>query len=351
MIASPLIAASASLAPATPRTAKNATGLVKAPWTLVSQALGDLNNDGRPDAAVVANFASEKLEEPISRLIVALQNKSGQLEVVAESDRATMASCGSSGGQPMVEIKKGILLVNHYCGSRERTELTHKYQLRNDKWLLIGFTAVNYDSTAPNNTQSVDINFVTGQVESNSSIGKNDHNERFLEVRAPKISSPEPSVTDWSVPRIVLRPLTGKAPAIATQAVYSDKKLFVRVQYDPPSNLTPYKVSLVTAGGKTIAPLNSEKSPYGYVLQTYDLTSQAMKQSQKTPEEAAESHKILRLNLEVQADAAAPARVSTARTSTGAILLSRSHEPLTLKEVDAANGPMPHPLMYSLPSN
>lgn len=315
------------------------------PVTPISEATGDLNGDGRPDKAVIVPAGES------AKLMIMLQGKDGKYKLAAESSKAVMAACGPSGGIPTVTIKQGVLSVGHYCGSRSRYEFTHKYQWRQNKWLLIGFTGETVDTAIPDSTQKIDINFVTGDVEDFHFKGKQKHSEHFLEVRAPHIVAPTPTITDWSVPRIVLRPLSKSAPAIATQAVFNDKQLFIRVQCDPPGSTLPKKIWLTTADNKTIQPSAIEPSPtYGYVLAKFDLTAPLMKSAatKVTDWSSDKAHKVLRLTLQVDPGDSTPV-LSTSRTHAGAILLSNAHEPLTLTDIDVENGSLPHPFMYAFP--
>jgi hypothetical protein len=314
----------------------------------MSQAEGDLNGDGRADAALIATFTDPKRDEQLCRLVIAFRESNNTFKVATTSDTAVMCSCGPSSGMPVVHIKKGVLTVSHYCGSRERYEFFHKYAWRDGKLLLIGFTANTNDTLRLDQSQGVDINFVTGEVETQLLNGKDKRNERFLEIRAPRITAAQPGVTDWAVPRIVLRPLKPGSSAIATQAVYNNEKLFIRVQFDPPSKQAPFKANLVTAAGKAITPLSSETSPYGYLLLTYSLAAPDVKAAmQKVTDWSSEDpHRVLRLSLNVQPDKNSPASISTARSAPGAILLSRSHEPLTLKDIDVREGTLAHPFVY-----
>jgi hypothetical protein len=357
LLAQPLSICNAATAkenpPSLPQYAKTVTGLIVKPWRMVSTADGDLNGDGKQDAALVAVYEDEKQGLSVSRLIVALRDgQSSLLHVAEESDTATMVACGPAGSPPSLSIKKGVLLVHQECGSKTHYSFTYKYQLRKEKWLLIGYEAQKYDSMAPAASSTIDINFVTGEV---AAALYEEHKpkvtERFLELRAPRIITTGPGITDWAVPRIVIRPLTKAAPAIATQAVYNNKHLFIRVQYDPPSKLTPFKVSLSDAKGKIVPFVDSAVTPYGYILQSYDLSTPQMKAAiVPTQDWAAQADTIMHLTLEVQPDEFAPATVRTSRKSPGAVLLSGSHEPIALDNINIEQDPMPHPFMFKLPT-
>lgn len=323
-------------------------------WTVVSRATGDLNGDSRPDQAEVRQNGE------VSRLVILVRTADGKLQKAAESDTATMLSCGPSGGIPTVTIARGVLQVGQYCGSRQRYDFAYKYQWRNKKWLLIGFTCNTNDANAAASSQKIDINFVTGEVAAGFVNGNKKKSERFLEVRAPYIKAVQPGITDWSVPRIVLRPLTKTAPAIATQAVFNDNQLFIKVECDPPGKAVPNKISLVTADRKTVAPTAVETSAYGYAVARFDRHAPELKAAaaKVTDWSSEHPHQVLRLSLQIDPPDAAPTKpavaakpITTARTSTGAILLSKAHEPLTLSDIDVQEQPLPHPFIYPFPED
>ncbi len=316
-------------------------------WTVVSQATGDLNGDGRPDQVKVMQNGE------VSRLVISVRGADGKLQKAAESDTATMLACGPSGGTPSVNIAKGVLQVGQYCGSRQRYDFSYKYQWRNKKWLLIGFTCDTNDANAAASSQKIDINFVTGEVAASFVNGSKKKSERFLEVRAPYVKATQPAITDWSVPRIVLRPLTKTAPAIATQAVFNDNQLFIKVECDPPSQAVPKKISLITADHKTVAPTAIETSAYGYAVARFDLHSPEIKAAaaKVTDWSSEHPHQVLRLTLQVEPADGDAAKINTSRTSTGAILLSKAHEPLTLSDIDVQDQPLPHPFIYPFPED
>lgn len=324
--------------------------------TVVSEATGDLNGDGRADEAKILQDGQS------STLVISFRGADGKLKKVTENNTATMLPQGPSGGQPSVEINKGVLLVEHYCGARQRYEFTHKYQWRKGQWLLIGYTGSTNDANTTDSAQRVDINFVTGEVATSFINGSKKRSERFLEIRAPRIVAAQPGITDWSVPRIVLRPLTKTAPALATQAVANDKLLFIKVQYDPPGKEAPKKMFLQTADGKQIQPVKVETSAYGYTVGSFDLSAPELKAAaaKVTDWSSEKPFQVLRLSLVVPdekpsgsvvhgAGGARAGAISTARPDVGAILLSDSHEPLTLKDIDVLNQPLPHPFIYQLP--
>lgn len=336
--------------PPLPSSGLKPADLVRKPWTLVSEAVGDLNNDGKPDAAVVAALKDKDGVAVGSKLVVALRGPDGRLKVAASSGTATMSACGPSGGEPSVEINKGVLTVGHYCGARERYQFNHKYQWRQNKWLLIGYTGDTYDSTAPDVSQNIDINLVTGEVEAGMTLPNSKTSERFLEIRSASIGNAQPAITDWSVPRIVIRPKTKDSPAIAIQALHNKKLLFIKVQCDPPTELIkPDQIALLDAKGKVVPATKKESSPYGYALLTYDLTAPPISKSSAHVEEwsALNPPRLLRLTLAVK-DKSGDA--TTARKSTGAILLSNAKEPLTLNNIDVAEGPLVHPFIFKLPN-
>jgi hypothetical protein len=164
---SPLMASAATvkdMPPPLPQSAKTAAGLVCKPWKLVATADGDLDGDNKPDAALVTTYRDPRSGVTISRLSVALRDANGALKIADDSDSATLATCGSSSPVTTLAIKNRVLLVHQECNAKMRFNFTYKYQLRKEKWLLIGYEASKVDNMAPTASSAIDVNFVTGEV-------------------------------------------------------------------------------------------------------------------------------------------------------------------------------------------
>ncbi len=332
----------------TPARASKPEGFAPEAWQVDSLATGDLNKDGLPDAALIVSFEGGPNGVDQRRLIVALKKREGGYEKAVESDKAVVLACGPSGGIPSVEIKKNVLVVQHYCGSRTRYAYTHKYQLRNGQWILIGYTANSQDTIDPDKDQTIDVNTMTGEL---SSSWLNNHKtvrERILELWAAPISSDEPSPSDWGAPAVRLTNASSKSGCAATlQAVHSKKKLFVKAQLDGDKHPTAGDVCLVDANGHVIPSESSRATVYGYIVNTYDLSAQPFRDLISKQGSNGNQEPILRLSVDVKSYQGGAQKLSTkCKSQPGAIFLSKNKGAPELKDVDLRDGDPVHPFLH-----
>lgn len=132
------------------------------------QAEGDLNQDGKPDAALVLKNPAEETFPPDEEwprlLILVLQKPEGGYRLAAKSSEAVLCrTCGGVFGDPLAEIqiKNGVLIIDHYGGSRDRWGYTHRWRYQDGDWLLIGETQISHDTLSPV-AKSEDVNLLTG---------------------------------------------------------------------------------------------------------------------------------------------------------------------------------------------
>ncbi|MDZ4838134.1 MAG: hypothetical protein SGJ27_30495 [Candidatus Melainabacteria bacterium] len=340
--------------PEIPSKVSKLEGFAPEPWRVLSSATGDLNKDGLPDAALIvacngnsggpgsigAGVAQRKL-------VVALKKKDGGYEKSAESDKATGPGVGPSAGIPSVEIKKGVLFVNHSCVAKSRYEYYHKYQLRKGQWILIGYTASTGDTKDLNDHQTIDVNTMTGEISSTCLSGNTTVKERLLELWAAPIVSDEPSPSDWGAPAVKLCGSTAKgAPSATLQAVHSAKKLFVKAQLDGDKHLTAEDVCLIDSRGHVIPPESSRATIYGYVVNSYDLAVHPLKELISKQESNGHPEPVLRLSVAVKSRSAGNQKLTTqGKKLPGAIFLSKNKGAPELKDVDVRAGDPVHPFL------
>lgn len=344
------VAAEVGQGPAIPSKVRKPDEFAVKPWQIDSSADGDLNKDGKPDAALIVSRSADGSTVE-RKLILALQRKNGFFEKVAESDTATALGCGPSGGIPEVQIKKGVVIVHHYCGSRQRYEYWHKYQLRDSRWMLIGYTANTYDTATTESHQAIDVNLLTGQVSASYTSGNKSGKDRFVEIWASAIDGQEPSPSDWCPHTVVVTP-PGKIecqPA-TLQAVHSKDKLFVKAQMEGTKSRNRLDINLLDAKGKVIPAESARTTVYGYVLNSYDLNKAPLKELVEKSRVADSDEPELRLSVVVKPqDTAGGCKMSTGGKQSGAIFLSKNRGALELKHINMQDGDPVHPFLYELP--
>ena len=272
--------------------------------------------------------------------MIALRGADGLYRKSAEARNAVLVECGPSGGIPSVAIKNGVVIVSHYCGSRERSLTDHKYQLRDGQWILIGFTGESYDANADHVGQKVDVNLLTGDVEGRLWTGKeNETRAKFLEVRSPLVNSKEPEVTEWTAPAAWLNTKTKDCPIVSVQSIHNKDTIFVRMQLQESYKLSEKDLRLRTAKGQVVEPISVRKTAYGYVIAAFDLKAEpfAGLLSEATAI-ANDSDPLLRVNVEVSPkECGCTQTFSTARTAVGGILLTKKSSLPHLADVDFRN--------------
>jgi len=314
------------------------------PWHVDSIAAGDLNKDGTPDAALIVSIGDGGV--PSQRKLIVALKKNGSYEKVVESDKACALACGPSGAVPTVQINKGVVVVEHYCGARERYEYLHKYQFRNGRFILIGYTASSYDSLDPDSTKSLDLNTMTGEVSSSCTSSKGTVNERLKELWAAPITGDEPTPSDWGAPAVHISGVDDKGKVSATlQAVHSKRRLFVKAQLDDDRPLTSGEVCLVDGKGNVIPPDSSRATIYGYRVNTYDLNAGQLK-DMIGKNHPGDEH-LLRLSVTVKPHAGSKLQLTTSgKKRPGVIFLSRNQGAPELKDVDVREGDPVHPFFH-----
>ena len=145
-------------------------------------AKGDLNKDGIDDVVLalyhkmenedVTNIDTDSI--PSRKLIILFGSKTGYVLVAETSSALLCKHCGGINFDPFtgIEIRKNILIIDHYGGAIWRWGYTHKFRFQNGMFYLIGETKFSFLSVEHCDnlnemagTSYEDINFVTGQFE------------------------------------------------------------------------------------------------------------------------------------------------------------------------------------------
>lgn len=345
-----LVSASTNV-PSVPNKAANVAEFAAGGWKIESHAEGDLNKDGRSDAAFILGYPDNDAPIIERELVIALRNAAGQLVKNKENRSAVPLTSGTAA--PRVSIRHGVVIVNHGNGAKEATDYAHKYQLQNGNWVLIGYTADTYDPQKHYNRRTLDLNLLTGELASSVSRQKKGLSERFLEVRSPLIQTDHPTAADWTSPSVWLKTEVKDCPVISIRSVHNAKKLFVRVQYEGSKNMTKRDLRLVDTGGRPIAPESLNVTPYGYVIAAYDLDSLPLKRLVDATAKDESKGMVLRLNVEVKGVACNCSKpVSTAsKDDPGAILLTALKSLPLLDEVNVRDGHEVHPPLHPFPQD
>ena len=144
------------------------------------EATDDFNHDGRSDKVLVLRPLLEDqpdhidLDMPERILLILLGTPTGYT-LAAQSNRIVLCrDCGGMYGDPFagLDVKSGILTINHYGGSSWRWGITSKFRYQQSSFYLIGETT-EYGRAdgdcdglyGPAGRNYRDTNFVTGAYE------------------------------------------------------------------------------------------------------------------------------------------------------------------------------------------
>lgn len=124
-------------------------------WVVEEQVYDDLNGDGVPDiAAILIEDKPDSDESGVKNerqrgLMVLLGREHEKLMLAGSNDRLLQCTtCGGVKGGVAIEIKKGIMIVTQFSGSREFTDDTwrFRYDPQTRRFILIGRDTENGDS-------------------------------------------------------------------------------------------------------------------------------------------------------------------------------------------------------------
>lgn len=143
-------------------------------YQFLDSVLGDLNKDGVEELVVGYNTTEindSNFFEGIPRELIIYKNNGKEWQEWKKSDQALMGSMdGGMMGDPYdgMEIKKGILIINHWGGSSWKWNVTDKYRFQEGQFYLIGYTS-NYGRPC-DYWEDTDFNLSTGKIIYNRTI-------------------------------------------------------------------------------------------------------------------------------------------------------------------------------------
>jgi hypothetical protein len=134
-------------------------------YFIIDSVMGNLNKDSIKELAVVYNTGPDNKIEGVSReLVIYILIHEKWTEWEKSSQAILRSNEGGIMGDPFqkIEIKNGILLINHYGGSRWQWGYTDKYRFQNGKFYLIGFNSI--EGSPCEYSKEVDFNLSTGKL-------------------------------------------------------------------------------------------------------------------------------------------------------------------------------------------
>lgn len=177
---------------------------VPAGWSILAEAMGDLNKDSLVDVAVIVENPEEcDFGKSRSLIILFKENKTGdKYNFACRSDQAIMASgMGGTLGDPFtsMEIKKGVLRIDFEGGSRETFSATHRYRYQQGAFYPIGAT---YTATDGPVSETFDYNISNGNIIITKKDASNKVNKkvtrRMQKINVPDLSRFDPDAI-WAI--------------------------------------------------------------------------------------------------------------------------------------------------------
>ena len=133
-------------------------------WKVEDQAKGDLNGGGVSDIAAI--LVQSKSEDDMERALVVLLGRGGDKFIRAgASDKLLQCKgCGGIKEGEAISIKKGVLIIDQWTGSREFSKTTwrFRYDPQTQRFVLIGKDIDSADAMRGTG-QIESFNYLTGQ--------------------------------------------------------------------------------------------------------------------------------------------------------------------------------------------
>ncbi|HNP78368.1 MAG: hypothetical protein U0289_04735 [Cyclobacteriaceae bacterium] len=167
--------------------------LIPAGWTIYHGVAGDLNKDSLVDVAIIVESPNENEEgeKPRSLLLLTKNNKKDDTYTLAcQNDQVILGGqSGGTMGDPFsgMEIKRGVLKVDFFGGSREKWSITHRYRYDKGSFYVIGATFKMEDGPL---SETYDYNVANGNVIITTRDLENKANNKTVN-RVQKITAPE----------------------------------------------------------------------------------------------------------------------------------------------------------------
>ncbi|MFK0163961.1 hypothetical protein [Rhizobium sp. NPDC090279] len=142
-----------------------------APGRIVDAAIGDWNEDGKPDLALlVAPASDDQADNSICTYIYLRDDEHSLLKLAASAPNKIWGSVepgGLVGQEPSISaLPNGSIAIASQNDSvgRDRWEQTLTLAYRNSSFVVAGYTYASRDTLEPDSSHSCDYNVLTGKV-------------------------------------------------------------------------------------------------------------------------------------------------------------------------------------------
>ena len=112
-------------------------------WELKQIAYGNLDDDENDEAVAVYKMPSVDREDA-EQVLAIYKKQNGKWKITRQTSAPLLSSqSGGMMGNPFngISISKKSIVIDHFGGSRDKWEYTHRYRFQNGDWFLIGASA------------------------------------------------------------------------------------------------------------------------------------------------------------------------------------------------------------------
>lgn len=112
-------------------------------WELKQIAYGNLDDDESDEAVAVYEMPSADREDA-EQVLAIYKKQNGKWKMTRQTSAPLLSSqSGGMMGNPFngISIAKKSIVIDHFGGSRDKWEYTHRYRFQNGDWFLIGASA------------------------------------------------------------------------------------------------------------------------------------------------------------------------------------------------------------------
>ena len=177
-------------AKALPPEGKSLSDFVPRGWTVEDQADGGLNGDGV--SGIAAILVHSQSEDEIQRALIVLLGRDGEKFIPAGTNDKLLQckGCGGIKEGEGISIKKGVIVVDQWTGSREFAKLTwrFRYDPQTQRFFMIGKDIDTGDAMQGTGTME-SFNYLTG-VKLTETYRYDDKGERKIATSTKKEKGP-----------------------------------------------------------------------------------------------------------------------------------------------------------------
>ncbi|WP_326983751.1 hypothetical protein VUJ46_04200 [Chryseobacterium sp. MYb264] len=179
-------------------------------WELKEIAYGNLDDDENDEAAAVYEMPNTDREDA-EQVLAIYKKQDGKWKIIYQTSAPLLSSqSGGMMGNPFngISIAKKCIVINHFGGSRDKWEYTHRYRFQHSDWYLIGASA---SFGAPcDKMVKFDYNISTGDATYQKTVENCDNGEKKIlqsqklnkKIAPPKMNDVIPGDSTFKFPNV-----------------------------------------------------------------------------------------------------------------------------------------------------